>query len=70
MPLSSARDEIEQLRQQLTAVSEESRQLASQQPDVGRQQQFNEAADQAQAVVDRLDTTVLPQIEQQLSTAE
>ncbi|MEM6425764.1 MAG: hypothetical protein AAF728_11485 [Cyanobacteria bacterium P01_D01_bin.128] len=68
--LSTAREEIEQLRQQLAAVSEESRQLASQQPDVGRQQQLNEAADQAQAVVDRLDTTVLPQIEQQQSTAE
>lgn len=68
--LETARQEVEQLQQQLANVSEQSRQLATQQADPESQRQLEAAADQAQAVAENLDTNVLQQIEQEQTTAE
>lgn len=68
--LETARQEIEQLKQRLANVSEQSRRLAAQQADPDSQRQLEEAAAQAEAVAETLEIDVLTQIEQEQTTAE
>ncbi|MEO0535364.1 MAG: hypothetical protein AAF215_16015 [Cyanobacteria bacterium P01_A01_bin.123] len=68
--LETARQEIEQLRQQLAEVSEQSRQLAAQQADPDNQRQLEATAAQAEAVAETLEVDVLAQIEAEQTTAE